>query len=129
MRRSVYLIRHAMPDIPLGERWCVGGLTDLPLSDIGRLQAALLPFVPELQGVSAVFCSSQRRAIETARPLCAEPRVIEGLQEQEMGVWDGLSFVEIQEKYPALYAMREVNPTLLPEGEPPDRHLHPDRAP
>lgn len=119
MRRSVYLIRHAMPDIPLGERWCVGGLTDLPLSHIGRLQAALLPFVPELQGVTAVFCSTQRRAIETARPLCAAPRVIEGLHEQVMGVWDGLSFVEIKERFPLLYLAREEDPALLPEGAEP----------
>ena len=119
MRRSVYLIRHAMPDIPLGERWCVGGLTDLPLSELGRLQCALLPFVPALQGVTAVFCSPMLRAIETARPLCARPRVIEGLQEQVMGVWDGLSFAEIREKFPALYAAREEDPTLLPEGAEP----------
>lgn len=117
--RRIYLIRHAMPDIPLGERWCVGGQTDLPLSGIGRLQAALLPFVPALQGVNAVFCSTMRRAIETTRPLCAEPRVIEGLHEQEMGVWDGLSFAEIKGRFPALYLAREENPTLLPEGAEP----------
>ena len=44
MPRTVYLIRHAMPDLPLGERWCVGVRTDLPLGTLGRLQAALLPF-------------------------------------------------------------------------------------
>ena len=43
MTRRVYLIRHAMPDIPLGERWCVGGNSDFPLNALGRMQAALLP--------------------------------------------------------------------------------------
>ena len=65
MSRKVWLIRHAMPDIPMGERWCVGGRSDFPLGRLGRLQAALLPFVPELQGLDAVFCSSLIRARET----------------------------------------------------------------
>ncbi len=114
--RTVYLIRHAMPDIPLGERWCVGGRTDFPLGPLGRLQAALLPFAPELRDVSAVFCSGLTRARETALPLCSAPRVIPGLGEQDMGAWDGLSFSEIRERYPELYAAREHDPSLLPEG-------------
>lgn len=114
--RTVYLIRHAMPDIPLGERWCVGGRTDLPLSRIGRLQAALLPFVPELRQLNAVFCSSLSRARETALALCPAPRVMPGLQEQDMGVWDGLPFREIRERFPALYAAREADLSVVPEG-------------
>ena len=116
MLRTVYLIRHAMPDIPIGERWCIGGRTDLPLGDLGRLQAALLPFQPELKALSAVFCSTLCRARETALPLCPEPREVPGLEEQDMGVWDGLPFTEIQARFPALYAAREQNPDLLPEG-------------
>ena len=116
MTRTVYLIRHAMPDIPLGERWCVGGRMDLPLNEIGRLQAALLPFMPELQRLSAVFCSPLARARETALPLCPAPREIPGLAEQDMGVWDGLSFREIRERFPALYAAREADLSVVPEG-------------
>ncbi|MBQ9661895.1 MAG: histidine phosphatase family protein [Oscillospiraceae bacterium] len=112
--RYVYLIRHAMPDIPIGERWCVGR-TDLPLGTVGRMQAALLPFVPELRD-KPVFCSRLSRAIDTARPLCPEPGIREGLEEQDMGVWDGLSFTEIKSLYPELYAAREHNPYLWPEG-------------
>ena len=116
MPRTVYLIRHAMPDIPIGERWCIGGRTDLPLGDLGRLQAALLPFQPELKNLSAVFCSTLRRARETALPLCPEPREMPGLEEQDMGVWDGLPFTEIRARFPSLYAAREQDPSLLPEG-------------
>ena len=113
----VYLVRHAMPDIPLGERWCLGR-TDLPLGDIGRMQAALLPFVPELSG-KPVFCSYLSRAVETARPLCPEPMIRNGLEEQDMGVWDGLSFTEIMMLYPELYAARAQNPGLMPDGAEP----------
>ena len=117
--RRVYLIRHAMPDIPFGERWCVGGSTDLPLNALGRMQAALLPAMPELRKVNAVFCSPLLRARETARPLCSAPREIEGLEEQRMGVWDGLSFREIRERFPALYEAREKDLSILPEGAEP----------
>ncbi|MGX8693095.1 MAG: histidine phosphatase family protein [Clostridia bacterium] len=117
--RKLYLIRHAMPAIPFGERWCVGGNTDLPLNALGRMQAALLPSLPELRGVTAVFCSPLSRARETALPLCGAPRVIEGLEEQRMGVWDGLSFAEIRARFPALYAAREADLSILPEGAEP----------
>ena len=116
MMRTIYLIRHAMPAIPIGERWCVGGRTDLPLGTLGRLQAALLPYVPALQTLNAVFCSTLIRARETALPLSPEPRAVPGLEEQDMGAWDGLSFVEIQRRFPALYLAREKDPSLLPEG-------------
>lgn len=116
MNRTIYLIRHAMPDIPFGERWCVGGRSDFPLGRLGRIQAARLPFVKELEGVQTVFASPLVRAIETARPLCDAPRIMPGLEEQDMGVWDGLSFREIMARYPALYAARESDPSLLPDG-------------
>ena len=114
--RNIYLIRHAMPDIPIGERWCIGGKTDIPLGKLGRLQAALLPFVPELQDVNQVFCSTLIRARETALPLCHEPITVESLEEQRMGAWDGLPFTEIMRRFPELYAAREKDATLLPDG-------------
>lgn len=116
MKRRIILIRHAMPDIPLGERWCVGGRSDFPLGRLGRIQAARMPFVTELKEVQAVFASPLVRALETARPLCAAPRIMPGLEEQDMGVWDGLSFREIMARYPVLYAARECDPSLLPDG-------------
>ena len=111
--RRIYFIRHAMPDIPLGERWCVGR-TDLPLGTVGRMQASLLPFVPDLRD-KPVFCSYLSRAIDTALPLCPQPIIRNGLEEQDMGVWDGLSFTEIQARFPELYAAREQNPDLWPD--------------
>ena len=121
--RKVYLVRHGHPDIPLGERWCLGR-TDLPLAAVGRMQAALLPFDPELTG-KPVFSSYLMRAIETARPLCAEPRIVPGLEEQDLGEWDGLPFSEIMVRWPELYAAREKNPDVWPESaETPESVRH-----
>ena len=119
--QKVYLIRHAMPDIPLGERWCLGH-TDIPLGTVGRMQAALLPYVPELCG-KPVFCSYLSRALETARPLCREPMIRDGLEEQNMGIWDGLSFREIQQRFPELYAAREKNPNQWPDDAETMEHV------
>ncbi|MBR1456388.1 MAG: histidine phosphatase family protein [Oscillospiraceae bacterium] len=118
--RRVYLIRHAMPDIPLGERWCIGR-SDVPLGAFGRMQAALLPFAAELPKAETVYCSKLSRSIDTARALCERPTVVDGLEEQDMGVWDGLSFAQIRERWPALYAAREAQPELLPDGAEPFR--------
>ena len=112
--RRVYLIRHGHPDIPLGERWCLG-LTDLPLAVVGRMQAALLPFDPELTG-KPVFSSYLSRAVETAQPLCPDPLIRNGLEEQNLGEWDGLPFSEIMVRWPELYEAREKNPDIWPES-------------
>lgn len=122
--RKIYLIRHAMPDIPIGERWCIGGQTDIPLGELGRLQASLLPFMPELDGVETVFCSTLIRARQTALPLCPEPIPVPGLEEQRMGAWDGLPFAEIMRRFPELYTARELDPTRLPEGAETDEAVH-----
>ena len=94
--RKIYLIRHAMPDIPIGERWCIGGQTDIPLGKLGCLQAALLPFVPELDGVETVFCSTLIRARETARPLCPESVPVPGLEEYDFGIFEGKSYRDME---------------------------------
>ena len=112
--RTLYLIRHGHPDIPLGERWCLGR-TDLPLAPVGRMQAALLPFDPALTG-KPVFSSYLLRAVETARPLCPDPLIRPGLEEQDLGEWDGLPFSEIMVRWPELYAAREKNPDLWPDS-------------
>ena len=39
--KKLYLIRHAKPDFPPGERMCLG-LTDLPLGKLGHLQSVFL---------------------------------------------------------------------------------------
>ena len=112
--RKVYLIRHGHPDIPLGERWCLG-LTDLPLAAVGRMQAALLPYDPELTG-KPVFSSYLSRAVETAQPLCPDPLIRNGLEEQDLGEWDGLPFSEIMIRWPELYEAREKNPDVWPDS-------------
>ena len=72
--RKIYLIRHGQPELPGGERICLGS-SELPLSTLGRLQACLLGL--ELGGrVSAVFSSPLSRARDTALALAGPEDVI-----------------------------------------------------
>ena len=66
--------------------------------------------------VSAVFSSPLTRAVETARAVCSEYTVLDGLRELDYGQWEGLSFPEIRQNYPELYAARGGDPRLQPPG-------------
>lgn len=112
--KRVYLIRHALPDFPGGQRMCLGR-TDIPLGPEGLEQARVM--AGNLPPVTAVYSSPLRRAVQTARAI-AEPVILEDLREMDAGEWDGLTFAQIQQRYPELYAARGQDLTLpLPEGE------------
>ncbi len=116
--RRIYLIRHGKPDIPPGERLCLG-TKDLPLGVVGHLQACLLAQSSKNTPLSTVFCSQLIRSQETAQYLTDHPVMLPGLEEQYFGVWDGLSFREIKQRWPLLYEARGKDKSLLPEQAEP----------
>lgn len=111
--KRVYLIRHGLPEFPDGRRQCIGS-TDLPLSPEGAAQAAEM--ARTLPPVTAVFSSPLTRARQTARSIAPDFTVVESLREQDFGQWEGLTFPEIKRKFPALYAARASDLSLLPPG-------------
>ena len=119
--KHVYLIRHALPDFPDGQKMCLG-TTDIPLSEAGFQQAARM--AARLPAVTAVFSSPLSRAVQTAQSIGQTVTVVEDLKELYMGQWDGLTFDEIRKQYPELYAARGNNLSLLPpEAEDPKEGL------
>ncbi len=112
--RSLTLIRHGRPDFPKGQRICLG-LTDLPLSALGRLQAALYgPFYK----ADRVYSSYLSRAVQTAEFIDPQAESVQGLEEMYAGAWDGLSFSEIQQRFPQHYALRGTEPNApVPDSE------------
>lgn len=114
--RSLYFIRHGEPDFPGGKKMCLG-VTDLPLSTLGRLQAVLAAEVMQDAAVT-VLSSPLLRAVQTADALARPFRTVPGLRERSAGQWDGLTFEEIRIRFPQLYAARGNDPALpLPGGE------------
>ncbi|MDO4487509.1 MAG: histidine phosphatase family protein [Eubacteriales bacterium] len=135
--RSIYFVRHAQPLFPTGERYCLGGETDWPLSEEGRKQCEILKaeFIPEImeganQGKSfEVWSSPLKRAIETAEYLCLKnqvPKINQNLKEMSAGEWEGLSFSEIRQKYPVQYKLRRNNQgmELIPGAETNEQGLN-----
>ena len=119
--KRVYLIRHALPDFPDGQRRCLGR-TDIPLGDAGMAQAEAM--AASLPTVTAVFSSPLTRAVQTARKIDGNMITMTGLRELDYGQWDGLTFTEIRRRFPELYAAREHDKSLLPPGaEPPEQAL------
>jgi broad specificity phosphatase PhoE len=99
---TILLARHGETDWNVDRR--VQGHSDTPLNDKGRGQARAL--AEELAGepIDAVYSSDLLRAHETAR-IVAEQRgldvtAIRDLREKNFGTWEGLTDVEINERFP-----------------------------
>lgn len=64
--------------------------------------------------LSAVYCSDLSRAVKSAEiiaePHSINPIVIPSLRERNFGIWEGMSFDEIREKYPREFAAWAGNP-------------------
>jgi broad specificity phosphatase PhoE len=113
--KQVYLIRHGLPDFPGGTGMCIG-TTDIPMGEKGLAQAAHM--AEKLPPVTAVFSSPLTRALQTAEAIGLPVTVLPGLREMYAGEWDGLTFPEIRERYPELYAARFHDLTIpLPGAE------------
>lgn len=113
--KRVYLIRHGLPDFPEGRRMCIGS-TDIPIGAEGFRQAKEM--AAKLPQVTAVFSSPLIRAVQTARAIGMPVTIMEDLREMYAGEWEGLTFAQIRQRYPELYAARGVDPTLpLPGAE------------
>jgi len=113
--KKVYLIRHGLPDFPGGKGMCIG-TTDIPMGEKGLLQAAEMAKL--LPPVTAVFSSPLTRAVQTAQAVGMPITILNDLREMYAGEWDGLTFDEIRQRYPELYAARFYDLTIpLPGAE------------
>ncbi len=114
--KRFYLIRHGEPDFPGGKTMCLGS-TDLHLSSLGRLQAVLagesIKDIPNIR----LFSSPLARAFQTAQSFRLPITILPGLRERYMGQWEGLTFEEIKERFPQLYAARSADPMLPVPGQ------------
>jgi len=117
----LYLVRHGQ--VADGHTHRYHGNNDIGLSPEGKRQ--LRQLAEELTSLpfAAVYASNLRRSWEGAACLCQgreiEPRIIPEFQEIHFGVWEGLSFAEIAERYPEELEgrFRDLAGFRIPEGE------------
>jgi broad specificity phosphatase PhoE len=86
----VWLIRHGATTAPPGRAI---GVSDPPLSDIGRAQARSLAVALATRPLVRVISSDLRRALETAEIIAASQRLVvetsADLREIDFGTWEG----------------------------------------
>jgi len=75
------------------------GHADLPLSDVGRGQAAALSVALAASGATRVITSPLQRAMHTAAPIAAalgiDATIEDRLVELDYGEWDGRALVDV----------------------------------
>ena len=99
---TLLLARHGETDWNAEHRW--QGHSDIPLNDRGREQARALAEELADEPIAAIYSSDLLRAYETAK-VVAERKDMDvivdtALRETNLGVWEGLTSTEIEERYP-----------------------------
>ena len=117
---SIVLIRHAETD--LAGKFC--GHSDPVLNAAGEKQLASLVAQLAALGVRRIYSSDLQRASQTAaaisRRIGIEVEFRPGLREIRFGIWEGLSWEEIESRYPkeAELWLNEFPIYSPPGGEP-----------
>jgi 2,3-bisphosphoglycerate-dependent phosphoglycerate mutase len=99
---ELLLVRHGETDWNRERRF--QGHADPPLNETGREQALALAAELTGEGIELVYTSDLARAHETAEivaaRLGADVRPLRDLREIDVGEWEGLTWPEIEERYP-----------------------------
>ncbi|MBW2097151.1 MAG: histidine phosphatase family protein [Deltaproteobacteria bacterium] len=118
--RNLFLIRHGETYFNLENR--IGG--DSHLTEKGRSQAMALAHYFRKKTIPVIFTSDKTRTIETAEPIkqlqehCSIIPLSE-FNEIDSGVCEAMSYEEIKEKMPSIYASRKLDKYnyVYPGGE------------
>ena len=105
----ICLVRHGEPEWNAERR--IQGQIDIGLNEIGRRQAVFAGRWLKKAGIIALYSSDLQRAWHTAQAIGAEiglqPQAVPEMRERNYGIFQGLTYVEAQAKYPAGYAAFE----------------------
>jgi broad specificity phosphatase PhoE len=119
--KRIYLIRHGQTAWNVEGRW--QGALDIPLGETGIAQAAALAAYLSKRPITQIYSSDLQRAAKTAQPLADalgltvnyDPR----LREMHLGIFQGLTYEEMQERYPHEVALMNSDyyDYVIPGGE------------
>lgn len=126
---KLFLVRHGQTDWNIAGK--IQGSRDIELNATGIKQAQDLSskILQDEYKFSKIYSSSKIRAVKTAEILSQATNVeyvsIDGIEEINFGDWEGLSWVEVEEKYPIKYEEWFGNRryTKPPKGETYDEML------
>ena len=117
---KLFLMRHGETDWNLAQRF--QGHSDVPLNQVGLRQAQALRDRLSDETITSIYSSDLGRAYETAKIIANGKNNLQSdarLREVHFGDWEGLTYSEIQEKYPGqlLAWEQDVYKTAPPNGE------------
>ena len=121
MALDILLVRHGVTSANIERRY--EGKGDSLLSEEGLEQALELACRLSTLDISKVYSSPRRRCIQTAQSVArchnVPVRIVAGLEEADFGVWEGLTFDEIEKRDPDLVSRWIEDPIRIspPEGE------------
>ena len=102
---SLLLLRHGVTDATLAQHFSGSGGADPGLNALGREQVdRAARWLAEQGGVDEIVSSPLRRTRETAAVVAERLNlpvsIADGLAEASFGEWDGLTFDEVQQRWP-----------------------------
>ena len=115
---TTVLLRHGQTPMSGQKRYV--GRSDVPLTDYGVRQAVAAAKRLASADLDVIVTSPLRRAVQTAEEVAAAtgaPVVAdEGFRETDFGAWEGLTFAEVQEHWPAEMTAWLADPAVPPPG-------------
>lgn len=109
---KLYLIRHGQTD--WNREGKIQGRTDIPLNQTGLEQADCLAEALKGRPVAAVYSSSLSRAWQTAEAVARRQLLpvipAAGLREVDFGLWEGLTWREIDKRYHEDFVIWDQSP-------------------
>jgi broad specificity phosphatase PhoE len=112
------LLRHGQTPLSVQKRYA--GRSDVPLTDTGVLQAAAAAKRLASAGIGVIVTSPLLRAARTAQEVAevtgAPVLTDEGFRETDFGAWEGLTFAEVRQRWPAEMTAWLADPAVPPPG-------------
>ena len=112
------LLRHGQTPMSVQKRYA--GRSDVPLTETGVLQAAAAAKRLASAGIGVIVTSPLLRATRTAQEVAevtGAPVVTdEGFRETDFGAWEGLTFAEVRQRWPAEVTTWLADPAVAPPG-------------
>lgn len=116
---TAYLVRHGATSANERQPFVLqGDAIDLPLNENGLRQAQDLGRFFASRGLRAAYSSQMLRARQTVEAIAAEaelvPTALPGLQECNVGVWEGLDWDTIRARHPEACQAFLTDPAVHP---------------
>jgi probable phosphoglycerate mutase len=112
------LLRHGQTPMSVQKRYA--GRSDAPLTDVGVQQAAAAAKRLTSAGLGVIVTSPLLRTVQTAQEVAAVTGAAvvtdDGFRETDFGAWEGLTFAEVRERWPAELAAWLSDPKVAPPG-------------